>query len=216
VKRLVAAAVAAGVVLTVATAARVSDPTGHARPAPFQHQQQHRRQVPSEQRSAARQQQSPDALAIPALGVHARLVAAGAAGSPGSAQLTVPADIHTVAWWDGDFSTGVHEHAARPGQPGVAVIAGHVDSAAAGPGALYNLAHLTAGDVVRVTLGGRTTTWTVARAPVLTPKTALPRALFRSTGPPRLTLVTCGGGFDAATGHYLDNVIVWAAPARTD
>ena len=30
--------------------------------------------------------------------------------------------------------------------------------------------------------------------------------------PPKLAIVTCGGPFDAATGHYLDNVIVWATP----
>jgi hypothetical protein len=34
-----------------------------------------------------------------------------------------------------------------------------------------------------------------------------------TTGPPKLALVTCGGPFVSATGHYLDNVIVWATPA---
>jgi hypothetical protein len=33
-----------------------------------------------------------------------------------------------------------------------------------------------------------------------------------NSGPPRLAIVTCGGPFDAATGHYVDNVIVWAVP----
>jgi hypothetical protein len=33
---------------------------------------------------------------------------------------------------------------------------------------------------------------------------------FVNSGAPKLALVTCGGPFDAATGHYLDNVIVWA------
>jgi len=45
-------------------------------------------------------------------------------------------------------------------------------------------------------------------------KNALPGSLFATTGPPRLALVTCGGSFDPATGHYRDNVIVWAKPAR--
>jgi hypothetical protein len=39
-------------------------------------------------------------------------------------------------------------------------------------------------------------------------KGALPGSLFATTGPPRLALVTCGGSFDPATGHYRDNVIV--------
>jgi len=212
VKRLVVAGVAAAVVLTMATAARVSEPAHQARPVAAHH---HRHVEPS-RRSATRPHR-PDALVIPALEVRAPLVAMGAVGTPGSAALTIPRNIHTVAWWDGDFTNAgarTHERAVMPGQPGVALIAGHVDSAAAGPGALYNLGHLNVGDVVRVTLRGRTTTWRVARGPQLTPKTALPKALFRSTGSPRLALVTCGGGFDSATGHYLDNVVVWAVPAQ--
>jgi hypothetical protein len=36
--------------------------------------------------------------------------------------------------------------------------------------------------------------------------------LFARDGPPRLTLVTCGGSFDRGTGHYRDNVVVTATP----
>lgn len=36
-------------------------------------------------------------------------------------------------------------------------------------------------------------------------------SLFATTGPDRLALITCDGPFDRATGHYTDNVIVWAA-----
>ncbi len=44
------------------------------------------------------------------------------------------------------------------------------------------------------------------------PKAALPTSLFRTDGPPTLTLITCGGPFDSATRHYRDNVVVAAAP----
>jgi Sortase domain len=199
VKRVFLAGAAAAAVMTVATAAGVSDPGVPAGSVSEPHHL-----VAAVQHSEAPAPHS-DALVIPALGVRAPLVATGAVGPPGAATLTIPSNIHTVAWWDG---------APRPGQPGVALIAGHVDSAAAGPGALYDLARIRVGSTVRVTLRGLTTTWRVVRAPELTPKTALPRALFRAGGPPRLALVTCGGGFDAATGHYLDNVIVWAVPVR--
>jgi hypothetical protein len=157
------------------------------------------------------------AVVIPALGVRAPLVATGAVGRPGSASLTIPSDIHTVGWWDGVITDGdkrMKEAAPAPGDPGVALIAGHVDSASAGAGALYNLRRLDRGDRIRVIgVDRRATSWKVISVPQYTVKTALPRALFRTTGPPRLALVTCGGPFDAATGHYLDNVIVWAAPA---
>ncbi len=155
-------------------------------------------------------------LEIPAIGVHAALVPTGAQGAPGAASLTVPANIHTVAWWDGTVLDGdrvVHENAPSPGQPGVAVIAGHIDSASAGPGALYDLRELNKGDAIDIVDSlGRISTWTVSGPPEAALKTNLPSALWVSNGPPKLALVTCGGPFDAATGHYLDNVIVWATP----
>jgi len=36
--------------------------------------------------------------------------------------------------------------------------------------------------------------------------------LFRSAGPPTLTLITCGGAFDHSARHYDDNIVVRAAP----
>lgn len=42
------------------------------------------------------------------------------------------------------------------------------------------------------------------------PKTALPLTVFGRRGPPRLVLVTCGGRFDSATRHFLDNIVVTA------
>jgi hypothetical protein len=159
-------------------------------------------------------------LIIPSLGVDATLVPTGAVGAPGSASLTIPADVHTVAWWDGSVRDGartVHEDAPRPGQPGVALIAGHVDSAAAGPGALFDLKALEVGAVVDVVDSDhRRSTWIVSSPPETALKTALPPALWVTSGAPKLALVTCGGPFDASTGHYLDNVIVWARPDAPD
>jgi hypothetical protein len=46
-------------------------------------------------------------------------------------------------------------------------------------------------------------------------KRALPlERIFARTGPPRLTLVTCGGPFLPETGRYRDNVVVVAEPVR--
>ena len=73
--------------------------------------------------------------------------------------------MHTVGWWDGVVSRGasrVKTAAPAPGDAGVAVIAGHVDSAAAGPGALYRLERLDVGDRIRVVgFHRRTTIWVV-------------------------------------------------------
>jgi sortase family protein len=153
-------------------------------------------------------------LIIPALGVNAAITPAGAIGAPGNAALAIPSDVATVGWWDGIFRAGAHtvqEKAPAPGQPGVALIAGHVDSAAVGPGALYKLGNLVPGDAITIIgSGGRSTRWTVSAMPDTALKTELPPALWVTTGPPELALVTCGGPFDTTTGHYLDNVIVWA------
>ena len=43
------------------------------------------------------------------------------------------------------------------------------------------------------------------------PKTSFPTSLvYGATPDPELRLVTCGGTFDSTTGHYLDNIVVFA------
>lgn len=149
-------------------------------------------------------------LVIPALKVRAPVVATGAVNG----FMTIPADIHTVGWFDGtDVSGGATSsaHMPWPGQPGVSLLAGHVDWAGEGPGALYYIGQLVPGDPIEV-IGSnqKTTYWRVSQAPIVVSKADLPSNLFNESGPPKLALVTCGGPFDAATAHYLDNVIVWA------
>jgi hypothetical protein len=42
-------------------------------------------------------------------------------------------------------------------------------------------------------------------------KAAFPtEAVYGRTNFPELRLITCGGPFDESTGHYLDNIIVYA------
>ena len=48
------------------------------------------------------------------------------------------------------------------------------------------------------------------------PKSDLPDALFATSGPRLLALVTCSGPFDEETRHYRDNLVVWAEPAAQD
>jgi hypothetical protein len=155
-------------------------------------------------------------LIIPSIGTDAPVFPEGATGPDGGA-LTIPDDIHDVGWWDGvwqSFGEAVHEKIAQPGQPGVALIAGHIDSAVEGDGALYRLQQVKPGAGITVVgQGNSVTKWTVTRLQVVL-KSDLPRDLFVDSGPARLAVVSCGGPFDAATGHYLDNVIAWAVPAK--
>jgi hypothetical protein len=117
--------------------------------------------------------------------------------------LELPPDPRVVGWW----SAGGWPNAGS----GTTLIAGHVDSATAGPGALFRLADVGLGTDVRLqTLDGTVRYRVVARR--VYRKAELPAELFRAVGPPRLALVTCGGPYDRRTRHYRDNVVVYAVP----
>jgi hypothetical protein len=118
--------------------------------------------------------------------------------------LGVTSDIHRTAWWaDG----------AKPGdRTGAVLIAGHVDSATRGAGAFFHVKDARPGQHVELaTAGGRTFTYRVVSVRSY-PKTALPTSVWSRRGPARLVLVTCGGPFDRATGHYRDNIVLTAVP----
>ena len=135
-------------------------------------------------------------------GVDAPIVATGVDAHGGMA---IPHDVRTVGWYR--FGVG-------PGAPaGSAVLAAHVDDRIQGYGAFHRLGQLTVGDRVQVTLADGTVVAYRAGAVERVAKAALPAdRVFGRDGPPRLTLVTCGGAFDRAVGGYLDNVVVTATP----
>jgi hypothetical protein len=142
----------------------------------------------------------PVRVVIPAIGVRARVIRLGLHPD---GTLEVPADVAETGWWSGG---------SRPGEPGPAVIAGHVDSRT-GPGVFYRLGKLRRGDVIRI---GRSD-GSVARFAVQRiasyPKARFPtRQVYGSTPGPTLRVITCSGDFDRSTGHYLDNTVVYAAP----
>jgi len=153
---------------------------------------------PSPSSSASR---PPVRLHLPVLAVDAAVVPVDTDADGG---LAIPADPAIVGWW---------RRGAAPGAPaGSVVLVGHVDTSAAGPGALFRAAALRPGD--RVVLGTATGDLPYAVAAVRHyPKVALPAEVFGVDGAPRLVLVTCGGTFDRRTRHYSDNVVVYAVPA---
>ncbi|HEX2808621.1 MAG TPA: class F sortase [Kineosporiaceae bacterium] len=100
----------------------------------------------------------------------------------------------------------------RPGQQGPAVIVGHVDSPT-GPAVFFRLAELRPGDAVYVDRQDGTS----ARFRVIgrqeVPKDRFPAdRVYSPTLQASLLLMTCGGIFDVATGHYRDNVIISTVP----
>jgi sortase (surface protein transpeptidase) len=141
----------------------------------------------------------PTRLQIPAIGLDAAVVPVGL-DPDGAMAIPPPADA------------GWYELGPSPGESGSAVLAAHIDFNGQ-PGAFFNLRSLPVGAEV-VVLGedgiGRTFTVTT-REQVPKDQVDLGR-YFTASGPPRLSLITCGGAFDGGAGHYQDNIIVTATP----
>jgi hypothetical protein len=144
----------------------------------------------------------PSTVAIPAIGVRAPVLAVHALDGV----LGVPGDPRELGWWaDG---------AAAGAATGTVVLDGHVDSAVSGEGALFDLTRLQVGDLVVVTTTpGRTVRFVVTARRRYVKADGLPPDLFRTDGPPRLVIITCGGPFDRSARSYLDNIVVFASPA---
>ena len=144
----------------------------------------------------------PVSIQIPAIGVDARVVPVGL--GPGRT-MEVPA-VDLAGWY---------EPGPRPGEAGPAVIVGHVDSRR-GPAVFFRLSQLRRDDRIVVGQGrGAARSFAVERVE-RQPKQALPvDRIWNDTGRPVLRLITCGGSFDRATGHYRDNVIVYASLVRS-
>ena len=105
---------------------------------------------------------------------------------------------------------GWYEFGPRPGQPGPAVILGHVDSRT-GPGIFVDLRTVRRGTLVRVDRADGSTVLFRVREVSQVSKTSFPTDLvYAPTLDPTLRLVTCGGSFDRERGSYRDNVIVFA------
>lgn len=139
----------------------------------------------------------PVSIDIPAINVHTTLQQLGL---DSTGELTPPTNLTQAGWYTGS---------AVPGQTGPSVIAGHVDSYR-GPAVFFGLKSLKPGDAITVGLSsGQHVTFQVMLVRDY-PKDAFPTAdVYGARPDAELRLITCGGGF--AGGHYLDNVVVYAA-----
>ena len=143
----------------------------------------------------------PVSLYIPRIQVRAKTIPLGLT-SRGTAAVPSLATPFLTSWYD---------KGPTPGQPGTAVIFGHVDSAKVGPAVFYDLGNLRPGDLVYVTLADRQTAVFRVYSAALYLKEDFPtRTVYSYTSWPTLRLITCGGEFDKATGHYLGNTVVFA------
>jgi sortase (surface protein transpeptidase) len=140
----------------------------------------------------------PVRIRIPRIHVAAALVRLGRAPD---GTVEVPSEWDVPGW----YAAG-----PRPGDPGSAVILGHVDSRR-GPAVFFRLKELRAGDQIAVARAdGSSVRFTVDRTAQFDKRRFPTEQVYYPTLTAELRLVTCGGSFDATTGHYRSNIIVFA------
>ena len=144
----------------------------------------------------------PLSVEIPAIGVKSRLLDLGvnADGTIQVPSLYTRAD--EAAWY---------KYSATPGQIGASVIEGHVDGYH-GPAVFFRLGALRPGDRIDVSLAdGITAVFRVTGVRQYLKSKFPSKAIYGTPGYAALHLITCGGAFDYATGHYLSSTVVFAS-----
>ena len=148
--------------------------------------------------AAAEQPSQPISVSIDRLGIDETAVVAVGVLPNGDMEVPQPLDV------------GWYRFGPEPGQPGSAVLAGHVASDGIN-GAFRHLDRLGVGDVIGIEFtDGSTISFEVTDS-IQVNKTALPfDEIFARSGPSQLALITCGGSFDYNARSYEDNIVVVA------
>ena len=144
----------------------------------------------------------PVSVDIPAIGVSSDLLHLGlnADGTIQVPSLSTGAD--EAAWY---------KYSATPGQRGASVIEGHVDSYQ-GPAVFFRLGALRPGEHIDVRLAdGVTAVFRVTGVRQYSKSNFPAKIIYGASGYAALHLITCGGAFDYASGHYLSTTVVFAS-----
>jgi Sortase domain len=157
-------------------------------------------------RGPSLQRSMPVSVDIPAIGVTSKLLHLGL-NPDGTIQVPSLVTSAGVAAW--------YKYSATPGQIGTSVIEGHVDSYL-GPAVFFRLGALRPGDTIDVTLAdGTTAIFRVTGVRQYLKSNFPAKAIYGATNYAALRLITCGGVFDYATGHYLSSTVVFASLASS-
>ncbi len=146
----------------------------------------------------------PVSVDIPAIGVRSRLLHLGVNPDGTIRVPSLRTQAHRAAWY---------RYSATPGQIGTSVIEGHVDSHH-GPAVFFRLGALRPGDRIDVTLAdGITAIFRVTGVRDYAKSRFPAKTIYGTVRYAALHLITCGGAFDYATGHYLSSTVVFASLA---
>ncbi|MFI6496498.1 class F sortase [Nonomuraea typhae] len=142
----------------------------------------------------------PAAVYVPSIGVAAPLMELGL--DHGGAIENPPLNPPNLAGW--------YRYGPVPGQRGAAVITGHLDTRT-GPAVFARLREVRKGDQIQVLRADRSVAVFLVDKIEHTLKSSFPaRKVYGRLTYPGLRLVTCGGAFDAGSGSYRENTIVYA------
>lgn len=143
----------------------------------------------------------PTRLRIPAIGLETPPLED--LGRAADKSIALPSRPERAGWFSGG---------PRPGEPGPAVIIGHVDWEHS-PAVFFRLREMRPGELVHVDRAdGSTATYEVSRVEQVAKSDFPTDEVYAPDLDPSLRLITCGGEFDHSTHNYLDNVIVFASP----
>lgn len=145
----------------------------------------------------------PVSLTIPSAGVDSTLLHLGLREDGALEVPPVPAGS-PASWFTGS---------PTPGERGPAVLLGHVNATGGGAGVFANLRTLKPGDRIEVAReDGTTAVFTVDRGEQYGKDSFPTLEVYGNTEDAELRLITCDG-FDAGTGTFEDNYVVYASLA---
>jgi Sortase domain len=138
---------------------------------------------------------------IPRIDIHADVVKVGVTAR-GSLEVPPLDRARSVGWY---------RLGPTPGEPGAAVVLGHVDAEAVGPAVFYRLGELEPGDRLSVTRADGSHAIFTVTGGASYPKDELPyERIFAALDYPVLRLVTCGAPFDDRKRTWENNLVVYA------
>ncbi|MGW7468504.1 class F sortase [Streptomyces xantholiticus] len=143
---------------------------------------------------------APTRLIIRSIAVNAPFTALST-GASGQLDAPPANDNNLVGW----FREGV-----TPGEPGTAIVAGHLDTKA-GPGVFVYLGSVRPGTLVDVVREDESVVTFAVDSVESFSKSDFPDArVYADTPDPQLRLITCGGEYDKKAKDYKENVVVFA------
>jgi sortase (surface protein transpeptidase) len=141
----------------------------------------------------------PQTLRIPKISLQAPIESVGL---DTERKMDVPKNSDDVGWYDLQN---------KPGEPGNAVIDGHLDKASGAPAAFWNLHKLDVGDKIIVTdAKGNALTFSVIRKATYNYDTFPIAEVFGPSSKKLLNLISCAGAWDKTAHNYSERTVIYS------